>query len=86
MTRAGVFSGSAIETDEGHALIYTSVREEEVKGVKVVRQTQSLALGDGILIKRLSKIQLFQGTSYPMDSTKLISEIQNVGLRMVDIG
>ena len=45
---AGCFSGSAIETEEGHALIYTGVMEKEgADGKKQVGQQQCLAIGDG---------------------------------------
>lgn len=46
---AGCFSGSAIETEEGHALIYTGVMEQEREdGSREVVQQQCLAVGDGI--------------------------------------
>lgn len=46
---AGCFSGSAIETQEGHMLIYTGVMEREKEdGTKEVIQHQCLAAGDGI--------------------------------------
>lgn len=45
---AGVFSGSAIEKDGKHVLIYTSVQETEHPDKSTtVRQTQSIAVGDG---------------------------------------
>lgn len=44
----GCFSGSAVEADGKHILMYTSVREEEAEGGRIVRQTQSIATGDGI--------------------------------------
>lgn len=46
---AGCFSGSAIETDEGHVLVYTGVMESEQEdGTKEVIQHQCLAIGDGV--------------------------------------
>ena len=51
---AGCFSGSAIETEEGHALIYTGVMEKEgADGKKQVVQQQCLAIGDGICYKKV---------------------------------
>lgn len=46
---AGCFSGSAIETEDGHVLIYTGVMEREREdGTKEVVQQQCLAVGDGV--------------------------------------
>ena len=44
---AGCFSGSGIETDQGHLLVYTGVIEKEENGEKICRQNQCIALGDG---------------------------------------
>ncbi|MGL6201642.1 MAG: glycoside hydrolase family 32 protein [Lachnospiraceae bacterium] len=45
----GVFSGSALEEDGNHILLYTGVSEKELPdGTKEVRQNQCLAIGDGI--------------------------------------
>lgn len=44
----GCFSGSAIELDGKHFLMYTGVREREKEdGTKEVFQTQCMAVGDG---------------------------------------
>lgn len=52
---AGCFSGSAIETDEGHALVYTGVMESEQEdGTKEVIQHQCLAVGDGVHYEKIS--------------------------------
>lgn len=52
---AGCFSGSAIETEKGHALLYTGVMEKEREdGTKEVVQQQCLAIGDGIYYKKVS--------------------------------
>lgn len=46
---AGCFSGSAIETEEGHALVYTGVIERErPDGTTETVQQQCLAVGDGV--------------------------------------
>lgn len=45
---AGCFSGSAIETEDGHILVYTGVVEKEREnGTKDIIQHQCLAIGDG---------------------------------------
>lgn len=52
---AGCFSGSAIETEDGHVLIYTGVMEKEgTDGKKEVVQQQCLAIGDGIRYKKVN--------------------------------
>lgn len=53
---AGCFSGSAIETGEGHALVYTGVVEREREdGTKEVVQHQCLAVGDGIRYEKIKE-------------------------------
>ncbi len=53
---AGCFSGSAIETEEGHALVYTGVVEREREdGTKEVVQHQCLAVGDGIRYEKIKE-------------------------------
>lgn len=44
---AGCFSGSGIETEQGHLLVYTGVIEKEENGEKICRQNQCIALGNG---------------------------------------
>ena len=45
----GCFSGSAVEQDGKHILMYTSVQERELEdGTRQIRQTQSIAVGDGV--------------------------------------
>lgn len=52
---AGCFSGSAIETEEGHVLVYTGVMESEREdGSKEVIQHQCLAIGNGIQYEKIS--------------------------------
>lgn len=52
---AGCFSGSAIETDEGHVLVYTGVMESErVDGTKELIQHQCLAIGDGVHYEKIT--------------------------------
>lgn len=51
---AGCFSGSAIETEDGHVLVYTGVVEkEEEDGTKKIFQHQCLAVGDGICYEKV---------------------------------
>ena len=45
---AGCFSGSALEYQGQHVLLYTGVEEKETEKGKQIRQTQCLAIGDGI--------------------------------------
>ena len=45
---AGCFSGSALEYQGKHILLYTGVAEEETEHGKCIRQTQCMAVGDGI--------------------------------------
>lgn len=50
----GCFSGSAVESEGKHILMYTSVREEKTEdGRSVIRQTQSIAAGDGTCYEKL---------------------------------
>ena len=45
---AGCFSGSALEYQGWHVLLYTGVEEKETENGKEIRQTQCLAIGDGV--------------------------------------
>ncbi len=45
---AGCFSGSALEYQGQHVLLYTGVEEKETENGKQIRQTQCLAIGDGV--------------------------------------
>ena len=45
---AGCFSGSALEYQGQHVLLYTGVEEKETENGKEIRQTQCLAIGDGV--------------------------------------
>ena len=50
----GCFSGSAIEADGKHILLYTGVSEEiNEDGSNEVRQTQCIAIGDGINYEKM---------------------------------
>lgn len=51
----GCFSGTALESDGKHILMYTGVYEEETEGgKKEIRQVQCIAIGDGINYEKSS--------------------------------
>lgn len=59
---AGCFSGSAIETEEGHVLIYTGVQKDE-QGCNV--QNQCIAIGDGVNYKKIEGNPVVTGEMLP---------------------
>lgn len=61
----GCFSGSAIETDGDHILVYTGVYEEETDGGKQIYQNQCLAFGDGVNYKKLQNNPIIDGDMMP---------------------
>ena len=62
---AGCFSGSAIETEKGHLLVYTGVTEQEENGVKNVYQDQCLAIGNGKTYTKLAQNPVVTGDMMP---------------------
>lgn len=62
---AGCFSGSGIETEEGHLLAYTGVMEKEWNGEKVTYQNQCLALGDGRTYVKMGANPVVTGDMLP---------------------
>ena len=63
---AGCFSGSAIETPEGHVLVYTGVCESVgAGGTRESFQHQCLAIGDGIRYQKLSDNPVISGKHLP---------------------
>lgn len=62
---AGCFSGSGIETEKGHLLVYTGVIEKEENGEKKVYQNQCIALGDGITYEKLEHNPVVTGDMLP---------------------
>lgn len=49
----GYFSGSALETEKGHVLMYTEVMlETDADGLSRMRQQQAIAIGDGETAER----------------------------------
>lgn len=62
----GCFSGSAIETPDGHVLVYTGVQEVTDKdGTKKVVQQQCLAIGDGIHYDKVKNNPVISGAQLP---------------------
>ena len=59
----GCFSGTAIEKDGEHILIYTSVMEDPDGGG--VLQNQSIAVGDGVIYKKLQSNPVVTGDLLP---------------------
>lgn len=62
---AGCFSGSGIETDKGHLLVYTGVMEKETGKEKVTYQNQCLAFGDGKTYTKLEQNPVITGDMLP---------------------
>lgn len=68
----GCFSGTAIQDGEKHVLMYTSVMEQEQKdGSKKTRQTQSIAVGDGLNYEKLSCNPVITSKLLPEGSSKV---------------
>ena len=84
---AGVFSGSALETPEGHVLIYTSVEEkEDDTGNKTAYQTQSLAIGDGENYHKVPENPIILGNQLPEGFNQSDFRDPKSGSKMVNIG
>ena len=66
----GCFSGSAIETDEGHMLVYTGVTHEENDGKKNEYQNQCVALGDGKSYKKIENNPVINGEIMPQNFSR----------------
>lgn len=62
---AGCFSGSGMETEAGHVLVYTGVRKEERGGVQKEYQNQCIAVGDGRSYKKSGKNPVITGSMLP---------------------
>ncbi len=62
----GCFSGSAIETEEGHVLVYTGVKEfDREDGSRGMLQNQCIAIGDGEHYRKLSCNPVIPGQLLP---------------------
>ena len=64
---AGVFSGSALETPEGHVLIYRCEKRDDMHQNQ--HQTQSLAIGDGENYPEVRKPLFIASNQLPRGST-----------------
>lgn len=62
---AGCFSGSGIETEKGHLLVYTGVIEKEEDGEKKTYQNQCLAWGDGEQYRKYEQNPVITGEMLP---------------------
>lgn len=62
---AGCFSGSGIETNEGHLLVYTGVMQKEDNGIKREYQNQCIATGNGVSYKKAEQNPVVTGDMMP---------------------
>lgn len=68
----GCFSGSGVEWDGKHLLMYTGVREsEEADGTHCVRQTQCIAVGDGENYTKCEKNPVITADLLPDGSSEI---------------
>lgn len=66
----GCFSGSALEADGRHILMYTSVLEKTAEdGGRLLRQTQSIAIGDGLNYEKIEANPVITGDMLPKGSS-----------------
>ncbi len=67
----GCFSGTAVTDGEEHILMYTSVREiDDCNGGKLIRQEQSIAVGNGENYKKLESNPIITAECLPNDFSK----------------
>lgn len=68
----GCFSGSAIEHNGKHILMYTSVEETDLEnGEKKIRQRQAIAIGDGINYEKVKQNPVITSDLLPKGSDKV---------------
>lgn len=66
----GCFSGSAVESDGKHILMYTSVVDKlEEDGSHYIRQTQSIAIGDGLNYEKIEENPVLKAEVLPEGSS-----------------
>jgi len=66
----GCFSGTALGWDGKHVLMYTAVKESmDENGDKIVRQTQCIALGDGVNYEKYEKNPIIEADMLPAGSS-----------------
>jgi beta-fructofuranosidase len=61
----GCFSGSAIEKNGKHILMYTGVYEEEINNKKEMYQVQCIAIGDGVKYTKIEYNPVITGKMLP---------------------
>lgn len=67
----GCFSGTAIQDGEEHILMYTSVLDQTKEdGTRLVRQTQSIAIGDGHVYNKIEQNPVIKADILPEGSSK----------------
>lgn len=65
----GCFSGSAIESDGKHILMYTGVLDKvQQDGFHLIRQTQCIAIGDGVNYEKLDCNPIINSDALPSGS------------------
>ena len=66
----GCFSGTAVEHEGKHILMYTSVLEKDLEdGTHMVRQTQSIAIGDGENYEKVAENPVITADCLPEGSS-----------------
>ena len=66
----GCFSGTAVEHEGKHILMYTSVLEKDLEdGTHMVRQTQSIAIGDGETYEKVAENPVITADCLPEGSS-----------------
>lgn len=67
----GCFSGSAVESDGKHILMYTGVLDKiQEDGTHLIRQTQCIAIGDGVDYEKLECNPVITSYSLPEGSNR----------------
>lgn len=62
---AGCFSGTGLDTENGHLLVYTGVMEKEENGLKKTYQNQCVAIGDGTDYRKADNNPVITGDMMP---------------------
>ena len=67
----GYFSGSALETEKGHVLMYTEVMlETDADGLSRMRQQQAIAIGDGETYHKLADNPVITSDMLPVGCSR----------------
>lgn len=68
----GCFSGSAVEYEGKHILMYTGVKERQLSdGSREVRQTQCIAIGDGVSYVKVRENPVIKANMLPKGSSEV---------------